>query len=116
MRTRHGAAVALYTALAVPLGYHGCYAALGIGRRAVFPCTVQHTVLLEYGNRQLVALLAVHRENNVLDKRRCVYFCRRHIRRVRPAFRDIHLDRSVYAPVNGFVVHIDDFLARLFEV
>ena len=113
----HRAAVALEAGFRIPLGNLGRYAALGIGRRAVFPCAVQHAVLLEDGNRQLIPLLAVHRQHDFPDKRRGVFgLDRRGVGGVRPCSRDIHLNRGGDANIDRLIVQIDDFLSRFFEV
>ena len=117
VRAAHRAAVALDAGLGIPLRNLGGYAALGVDRSAVLPRAVEHAVFLEYGDRQLVALLLVERHDDVTDERGHVLrLCNRFIGRVRPCSRDLDLDGRLNAEVDRLVVHVDDLLTGLLEI
>ena len=117
VRAAHRAAVALDAGVGVPLRNLGGHAALGVDRGAVLPRAVEHAVLLEYGNRQLVALLLVERHDDVADERGHVLrLCNRLVGRVRPCSRDLDLDGRLNAEVDRLIVHVDDLLTGLLEV
>ena len=117
VRAAHRAAVALDAGIGVPLRNLGRNAALGVDRGAVLPRAVEHAVLLEYGDRQLVALLLVERHDDVADERGHVLrLCDRLVGRVRPCRRDLDLDGRLNAEIDRLIVHVDDLLTGLLEV
>jgi len=116
MGADHGAAVALNAGFSVPLGNRYGHAALGIDGGAVFPGAVQYAVLFEYGNGELVALLAIHGDYNVLDKGRGVDFRGRNIGRIDPASGNLHRDGGVHTGIHGLIIQIDNLLTSFFEV
>ena len=107
--------VALYALGHIPLGHFDRRAALLVLRGAGRPGAVLQAVLNHGGNRQHIALLAVHDRHNFLDEVRAVILlgC---VLRSRPALRDLDLDQLVQAVVDGCVVHVNDRLALFLEV
>ena len=74
-------------------------------------------MLLEHGDRQLVALLAVHGQHDVTDECGGILgLSHRGIRRIRPGGGDLHLHSGADAEVHGLVVLVHDLLAGLLEV
>ena len=116
MRAGCRAAVTLDTCAAVPLRNHGSNTTLGVSRGAVLPGAVEYAVLLEDRNRQLIALLAIHRQYDLLDEGRCLDLLRRSVDCICPAFRNLYLDGCAHTYVNSLVVQINDLLTSLLEV
>ena len=117
MGAAHGAAVALDAALGVPLGDLGGHTPLGEGGGAVLPGAVQHAVLLEHGDRQLVALLVVHGDDDLLDEvGSALGHSHGGILGVGPGGGDLHLHSGADTGVHGGVVLIHDGLAGLLEI
>ncbi|CAN4026287.1 Ribose transport system permease protein rbsC, partial [Dysosmobacter welbionis] len=83
---------------------------------AVLPGAVQAVVLLEEGYRQLVAVLAVHRHHNVLDKGSPLQLFRRTVLGICPGGGDFHPGHAGKADVHSPVVQIHNLLSALFEV
>ena len=99
--------------LGIPLRNLGRNAALGVNRGAVLPRAVEHAVLLEYGNRELVALLLVERHDDVADERGHVLrLCNRLVGRVRPCSRDLDLDGRLNADIFGSQIRLSDLQHR----
>ena len=73
-------------------------------------------MLFEHGHRQLAALLAVHGQDDLLNKVAGLNLRGGCVGGIGPAFGDLHPHRRADAHVHGGVVHIHDALPGLFEV